>query len=184
MIIKFEDFSIKVKNYIKDNLDSGGMFYTTDSEISVNEFPLLISYYEKIRKELGYFNQEINGEEFIGRFGQLIYEKCDSIYKLRLVFVNKTYDDNEQSSSNSRSVYSGDVDYSNIIKKVVKQNIILEKLQKALEQKDIFSKEELNDIFQIDDDLKIKGYRSLFSEVEDLEKHLYNTDSTLDQLKS
>lgn len=181
MNINIGKFKILVTDFIKEY--SGNSYaYITDSEISSTDILEFIEFYDRHIEKGNYFEINFSEDQFIGRFGQLIFENCGDFYKLRLVFVDKSYDSLEETPS-LFDAFTNSVEYLNIKRLVVKQNCIISKLQASLLDNGILTEEELDSIFKVKEKETKKENRYLVSEVDDLDSYLIKTKSTLQEIK-
>ena len=180
--IQIEGFTLKMKDFITEEEEGEIVYYITDCEIDGNEFEDFQRFLWDHSQQDEYFTTTFNNEPFHGRFGQLIYSKQGPVYNLRLVFVNSSAD-TEEANSNVSFVLRNH-EYSNVLKKIVEQEIMLERLINTLKEKDILSESEITDIVAVTEADRYKHSIDLRSEVEDLEKYLKKNKDTLADIKA
>lgn len=180
--IQIEGFTLKVKDFFAEEEEGKVIYYITDCEIDGNEFEDFQRFLWAHSRQDEYFTTTFNNEPFHGRFGQLIYSQQGPVYNLRLVFVNSSADIEETNSSISYVLR--DHEYSNILKKIVEQEVMFERLINTLKEKDILSEREITDIVAVTEANSYKHSISLGSEVKDLEKYLKKNKDTLADLKA
>lgn len=179
--IQIEGFTLKVKDFVIQEEEGKVFFYITDCEIDGNEFEDFQRFLWNHSGKGEYFTTTFNNEPFHGRFGQLIYSKQGPVYNLRLVFVNSSVDAEEDGNF---SFVTRDHEYSNIFRKVVEQEIMLERLINTLKEKDILSEREITDIVAVTQADRYKHSINLRSEIEDLEEYLKKTKDTIADIKA
>jgi hypothetical protein len=179
MQLKFDNFEIDVKKYIVDK-DMDINFFITDSEVKTEDFNIFLEFYFSHNITGGYFRTMFSDDEFYGRFGHLIYSKHEDYCKMRLVFVPSEYD---QKDHNSFHLVSRDVEYENLLRITSRQEIILDQLKIALEEKNLFSRDELERVFSIGSDAFISKQREITCEVKDLAEYLHRKNETLEELE-
>lgn len=179
--IQFDGFTLKLNDFVDFKEDGETIYYVTDCEIDGNEFETFREFLWNHSRENEYFTTNFNGEPFQGRFGQFIFSKQGATYNLRLVLVKSSSDKEE--TQKIVSFVTHDHEYSNLIKKVVEQEIIIERLISNLKEKDILSESEITDIISVTENDRSKNQVELRSEVEDLEKYLKDKKDTISDLK-
>lgn len=180
--IQFEDFTIRVKDFTTLEIDEEEVFFITDSEIDADEFDAFAKYRWNHSKTNEYFEVVFNDQPFHGRFGQLIFSKNDLTYKLRLTFVKSIADKMELPKG--LNFVTDDHEYSNLYRKVIEQEVVIERLLDILKDKEVLSDEQVNSIVKITSHDTWKNQVALSSEVENLEEYLAKTEDTLSEMKS
>lgn len=170
---------LDIKGLVKTQ-DEKGVMFITDAVIRPEIFNDFLNLYKKHNKVGVYFNTVIDGQDFYGRFGQLIYSKGELFYNVRLVFVESTYDNEENYLGGF--VSCDDVQYNNMVKTVCKQKLIIENLTDVLIKNGLLSKENVDSINDISND-EINDRRFIMSkQVDDLEKYLESIHDKLDDI--
>ncbi|HGO9422668.1 TPA: hypothetical protein ACLBZ1_005439 [Bacillus cereus] len=184
--VQISNFEILVKDYITEDFDGGKMFIT-DSEIDASHFQAFLDFYENHRAKGNYFTTVFPNVSFHGRFGQIVFSEHNNICKLRLVFVQSQCEHTEEDSKFGRafteSVVIDNAKYRNLVEKTIHQDIILEKLKTALENKGVFTSEELQQIFTIEESVVNDRGFELSTRVKDLDEYLKSIKDTLDDIR-
>lgn len=180
--IQFDGFTLKLKDIAKEEKNGEVILYITDCEINADDFDTFEQFIWDHSKPGKYFATTLNGESFYGRFGQFIFSRHGHIYKLRLIFVKSSAD--EEKTKNPFNFVMHDHSYANLFEKVVHQEIIIERLLNALKDKNILSNSEITDLGVVFENDKRKPYTELKSEVEDLDKYLQERNDTIAEFKS
>lgn len=183
MIVKLSNFEIKIVDFFEDKLEMGSM-YITDSEIRESDFDSFLDFYGKYNQEGNYFNASVFNKDFDGRFGQLIYSKEGNKYLLRLVFVESDLDNDEslRGGYTSRAITDG-VQFRNLVDLVAKQEIVLERLESALVDRGLFTKSEIDNIYEIDE-TEIKEMKfTMRSEIKNIKEYLLDMEDTIQERK-
>lgn len=156
--------------------DRHGVLIATDAEVDSDQFVDFLRLHDKYNSYGNYFSTVIKGENFHGRFGQLIYSKCELNYKLRLYFVGSEGDSDEYYSG---FVSRDDVLYSNMSKMIAKQELTISNLINVLYENKLLNEINAKNLISHSkediDVLRVKMSRQL----DDLEKYLSSTHQNL-----
>lgn len=175
-IVSIDGISITIKDSVKIEGKSGSM-YITDAEVSLEQFNDFVSLYKRYNSKGKYFNSIIDKKGFYGRFGQIVYSEGEPNYKLRLVFVESKLDIEDNLSTPS---YVFDrAEYQNMIDKIVRQDLIIEKLVSILVEKEIIHESEANILKNLPDE-DVKGIKfKMATQVSDLDEYLNSINDRL-----
>lgn len=182
MEVAFENFNIHILDLLEMNHQNGKM-YLTDAEVKAEDFDEFLKFYKEHRSKGAYFNTIINNKGFYGRFGQMLYSSSSDKYILRLAFVESSIDSTERTRDFTDMVVTDRLEYRNLKAKIVKQEIIIEKLKMALVSKGVFTLEEIAEVTAISEDEEVDGSIRLRSESTNLQKYLVDIHDTLDDIK-
>ncbi|WP_419880869.1 hypothetical protein ACN6MY_14725 [Peribacillus sp. B-H-3] len=180
MDIKFNGFTIKIKDFVEMEMHPGIVF-VSDCEIKSDEFDSFKRYYWEHNKKGNYFNTTFNNKGFYGRFGQILYAKNGEIYNLRLTFVELEVDIEED---NHPELVTFDARYQNLIQKTINQDVIIQRLTRILKDKGILSPEQVKGILEVNKEDKWEKEIQLASEVSDLSVYLKENEETLYDLRN
>jgi hypothetical protein len=181
MELKFQGFSIKLKDFVEYPLENGKMFIT-DARIKAEEFDSFLSFYKDHNRKGKYFNTVLNNKGFYGRFGQIVYSPSDEYYDLRLVFVESIVD-GEQSDFSVNKFVLDVAEYQNMLDTIAKQEVILTQLKDVLENKGILTREEVESIFTVEEQDKNAIKFELGAKVKDLDEYLNEQKDTLNHIR-
>lgn len=174
--IQFDNFTIKIKDLIVEEENGKVVFYITDSEVKQDEFDAFLSFFKEHHRGGSYFKTTINGNDFYGRFGQLIYSKHSDFYNLRLIFVVAEVD--QQEHTQTPFVLQGP-DHKNVIEKVIVQETIIQRLLQTLKEKGILSEEQETSIVNVTNEDVWMKRAELYYKVENLDTYLEEKKDTL-----
>lgn len=180
--IQFDGFTLRLKDFAKEEENGEVLFYLSDCEIDANEFDAFGEFLWNHSRPGEYFTTTFNGESFHGRFGQFIFSRHGHIYDLRLVFVRSISDEKE--SKSKLNFVMNNHSYTNLFKQVVNQGIVIERLLSTLKDKNILSKSDITDMVVVLEKDRWKPQTELNSEVEDLEKYLKEKNDTIAEYNS
>lgn len=157
------------------------VMYAVDAEVNHEDFDAFLELHKKYNSYGNYFNAIIiEGQNFHGRFGQLIYSKSESCYKIRVYFVESEGDEDKYFAG---WVSYDDVLYNNMSKMLAKQELTINRLIHALVENkllnEIDSKKLISHRDEDIDALRIKMSR----QVDDLDRYLSDTHNTLSDIE-
>lgn len=175
--LSIEGIQLTVEKYVK--IQEEGVVFITDSIVKKEKFNDFLEMYKNYNVKDKYFNTVIDGNEFHGRFGQIIYSLNGEDYKIRLVFVESVYDNEDDTPS---LFVLDKVEYQNMKNKIASQTLTIDKLIRLLHDKDLLNEEEMDTLLKHqDEDLKNEKFK-IATEVKDLDEYLENTKDRLSDI--